>query len=157
MLRLGQPNIMKDKVHLLNQLNYLCLSNVSESLTFYTNHLPMKVKPDKQAFESLNYLWHTQRVVSTARIMGGGEAIPNSIPYQVAMVLSNTSNSRCGGAILSEKFVITAAHCFDLDRLGRPRTRASYQIMAGEHDLGNDIDKATRHNIKKITIHPNWQ
>ena len=89
--------------------------------------------------------------------MGGGEAIPNSIPYQVAMVLSNTSNSRCGGAILSEKFVITAAHCFDLDRLGRPRTRASYQIMAGEHDLGNDIDNATRHNIKRITIHPNWQ
>ena len=89
--------------------------------------------------------------------MGGGEAIPNSIPYQVAMVLANTTNSQCGGAILSRKFVITAAHCFDLDKLGRPRTRASYQIIAGEHDLGNDNDNATRHNIKKINIHPNWQ
>ena len=96
-------------------------------------------------------------MVSTARIMGGGEAIPYSIPYQVAIVLANTSNTKCGGAIISKKFVITAAHCFDLNYLGRPITKTTYQIITGEHDLGNDNDNAKRHNIKNITMHPDWQ
>ena len=89
--------------------------------------------------------------------MGGGEVTPHSIPYQVGMALTNTSNTLCGGSILSKKFVITAAHCFDLNYLGRPITNATYQIIAGEHDLRDKNDSATRHNIKTITLHPNWQ
>ena len=89
--------------------------------------------------------------------MGGGEATPHSFPYQAAVVWTKTSNARCGGAILSKKFVFTAAHCVDRGPAGRPVTKTNFQIIAGEHDLSNNNDNATRHNIKMITIHPRWQ
>ena len=98
-----------------------------------------------------------QILLQTARIAGGGEAPPHSFPYQVAVVWRNTSNAFCGGAILSKKFVFTAAHCVDRGPAGRPITKKNFQIIAGEHDLDNDHDNATTHNIKNITIHPKWQ
>ena len=89
--------------------------------------------------------------------MGGGEATPHSFPYQVAVVLTKTSNAFCGGAILSEKFVFTAAHCVDRLPRGRPVRNTTFQIIAGEHDLRDNNDNATRHNIKMINIHPRFQ
>ena len=99
------------------------------------------------------------KLMLTARIAGGGEATPHSFPYQVAMVWTNTSNPHCGGAIISKKFVFTAAHCVDRlpRRPGRPVLNTTFQIIAGEHDLDNNNDTATRHNLKIITIHPRWQ
>jgi len=85
------------------------------------------------------------------RIVGGDEADPNSIPWQVAMVYANSNSIRCGGTILCDKFVMTAAHCVD-----QGTSTSSIQIMAGEHDLLNNMDDATRHNVKAINNHPNW-
>lgn len=45
-----------------------------------------------------------------ARIVGGKEAWPHSWPWQV--VLTFADMPACGGAILSQYWVITAAHCF---------------------------------------------
>ena len=92
--------------------------------------------------------------------MGGAETQPNSIPYQVALVLTRTNKVHCGGTILNKQFVLTAAHCFDLNNL--PRTISTYtnhtfQVIAGEHDLLNNNDSATRHDIANITLHSNWK
>ena len=92
--------------------------------------------------------------------MGGGEAIPNSIPYQVALVLRGTNNVKCGGTILNKKFVLTASHCFDLVHLPSTYptyTNRTFQVIAGEHDLRNNNDSATIHNIANVTLHPKWK
>ncbi|KAF7274910.1 hypothetical protein GWI33_012427 [Rhynchophorus ferrugineus] len=51
---------------------------------------------------------------SESRIIGGSEATPNSHPYQVALFIQfPQGRSFCGGSIISENYILTAAHCMD--------------------------------------------
>lgn len=43
------------------------------------------------------------------RIIGGHPVKIESAPYQVALLDNN--GHRCGGSLISESFVLTAAHC----------------------------------------------
>merc|ERR1711990_1339725 len=62
---------------------------------------------------------------SKDRIVGGFEAQENEWPWQVALFIDNAWF--CGGALISENYVMTAAHCAD---------GASYfDIMAGAHNV----------------------
>lgn len=45
----------------------------------------------------------------TARIIGGNDAPENKYPYQ-ASVLHNLFPT-CGGSIINDRFILTAAHC----------------------------------------------
>ena len=99
-------------------------------------------------------------VSETIKIVGGGEAKPHSIPHQVAIVGENSNILQCGGTILSRGVVLTSAHCFQVnhqvnDRIFYPPN--TFQIVAGEHDLKDDEDLATRHNIKAVNVHPKWK
>merc|ERR1719431_1082427 len=59
------------------------------------------------------------------RIVGGVEAEPNQWPWQVALFMDDAWF--CGGALISENWVVTSAHCAD---------GASYfDVMAGAHDV----------------------
>jgi len=57
------------------------------------------------------------------KIVGGTVATPNSWPWQVA--LKNNGELVCGGTLLDQNWVLTAAHC------ERPFT----QVVLGEHNL----------------------
>lgn len=49
------------------------------------------------------------------RIVGGSYAKPGEFPYQafLLMVKSNDDGYTCGGSVLSERWIITTAHCLD--------------------------------------------
>jgi len=60
-------------------------------------------------------LCHGQDVAGPL-VINGVEAVPHSYPYMVALqkeVNETYSATFCGAALLSEKWVITAAHCVD--------------------------------------------
>ncbi|KAL6435846.1 hypothetical protein ACFW04_005604 [Cataglyphis niger] len=45
------------------------------------------------------------------RIVGGRIAKPGEIPYQVSLQIIETGHHFCGGVVLNQKYVLTAAHC----------------------------------------------
>ncbi|XP_059197585.1 mast cell protease 8-like isoform X2 [Centropristis striata] len=65
--------------------------------------------------------------VQTGEIIGGGEAAPHSRPYMVLLerYLQNNKKAHCGGFLLNEDIVMTAAHC---------QARA-YIVFLGVHDF----------------------
>lgn len=44
------------------------------------------------------------------RIVGGRRAVPHSFPWTVA-ILKN-GKMHCGGAVITDKHVLSAGHCF---------------------------------------------
>nr|ACQ58915.1 Granzyme BG,H precursor [Anoplopoma fimbria] len=65
--------------------------------------------------------------VHAGKIIGGSEAVPHSRPYMVLVERNwnNGSKAFCGGFLLNEDFVMTAAHC----------QASSYKISLGAHDV----------------------
>lgn len=47
-----------------------------------------------------------------SRIVGGSAAVEQQFPYQVAIRDNDNSIHFCGGAIVTSRYVLTAAHCF---------------------------------------------
>merc|ERR1712060_670645 len=76
------------------------------------------------------------------RIVGGVEATPHSWPWQVALFIDDAWF--CGGSIISENYVLTAAHCAD---------GASYfDIMAGAHN----VRASSEPNRVEVTSYNGW-
>ena len=45
------------------------------------------------------------------RVINGQQALPNEFPWQVALVRAGGHTPICGGSIISDRHVLTAAHC----------------------------------------------
>merc|ERR1711988_855237 len=79
---------------------------------------------------------------SKDRIVGGFEAQENQWPWQVALFIDDAWF--CGGSIISENYVLTAAHCAD---------GASYfDIMAGAHN----VRESSEPNRVEVTSYNGW-
>lgn len=92
--------------------------------------------------------------VVTTKIVGGTEADPATHPFQVGLLFkgnpSNAAAHYCGGTLVADRFVVTAAHCSDII----PEGMAPYvQVLVGTQDLeagGQRID------VARIHIHPRY-
>merc|ERR1711941_62233 len=80
-------------------------------------------------------------------IVGGFEATPNQWPWQVALFIDNAWF--CGGALISENYVLTAAHCAD--------GATYFDIMAGAHNV-RESSEPNRVEITSFNgwTHPQW-
>jgi len=45
------------------------------------------------------------------RVVGGQEIVQGAWPW-LAAVGSNSAGPRCGGSLIADRWVVTAAHCF---------------------------------------------
>jgi len=82
-------------------------------------------------------------------IVGGVEARPNSLPWQVGMGEVGWGQS-CGGSIINKNTVITAAHCIT--------PGLDYWIVAGQHKkYGYDDPYYRKYEISKVIVHPDYR
>ncbi|CAB3991891.1 MAM and LDL-receptor class A domain-containing 1-like isoform X1 [Paramuricea clavata] len=86
-----------------------------------------------------------------SRIVGGQKAQPGEWPWQVALMRGTFQF--CGGSLVSNQYVITAAHCIDSTDWD------SVTIRVGEHDLGVYDGHEQDISIARygITVHPQYR
>ncbi|KAK6623951.1 hypothetical protein RUM44_010807 [Polyplax serrata] len=78
------------------------------------------------------------------KIVGGEEAEPHSIPYQVGLLLDG---SFCGGSLITKRFVLTAAHCA---LVAKPK------IVLGAHHIKEKEPEQVIIEGEKFIVHENY-
>ena len=93
-------------------------------------------------------------VVIEPDIVGGAPADPGEWPWQVALVSPTSSDlyntQFCGGSLIAEQWVVTAAHCVYGD------LPSALDVVAGIYNLQNPTSGYQRRNVIQIIVHPNY-
>uniref|UniRef100_A0A2K6UUP7 trypsin n=1 Tax=Saimiri boliviensis boliviensis TaxID=39432 RepID=A0A2K6UUP7_SAIBB len=77
------------------------------------------------------------------KIVGGYTCQKNSVPYQVSL---NAGYHFCGGSLISNQWVVSAAHCY----------KSRIQVRLGEHNIEVTEGNEQFINAAKIIRHPNY-
>lgn len=107
-----------------------------------------------------------------SRIVGGVTAVEGTHPWLVRLVvcedIAGSNCFGCGGTIIDNKWILTAAHCLDMDpTTATVQQPAMIQVIGGEYDTtsfnmgSNDFaiqyDTINGDNMNDIVfIHPDW-
>lgn len=86
------------------------------------------------------------------RITGGTETGINEFPFMGGIIDSQRAEIFCGATIISERYALSAAHCF----LERPLFETG--LVVGEHNVtsGTDTSYASIHRLEDVIIHPEY-
>uniref|UniRef100_A0A673Y486 Ovochymase 2 n=1 Tax=Salmo trutta TaxID=8032 RepID=A0A673Y486_SALTR len=82
------------------------------------------------------------------RIVGGLEARYGSHPWLVS--LRSRGSHFCGGAILTERWILTAAHCFSI-------VSTNVSVVIGEYDQRVPDEEEQTFTVNTIKIHEKYQ
>ncbi|XP_063077374.1 mite allergen Der f 3-like [Engraulis encrasicolus] len=82
------------------------------------------------------------------RIVGGQEAAVGAWPWQVS--LTRNGNHFCGGALINNEWVLTAAHC-----LNSNSALDGLSVRVSVRSLGN-ADEGTTYQVDQIELHPSY-
>lgn len=120
---------------------------------YYGNHRRAQAEIFKRFEESIR---QQQRKTSCGRsssftshqiIIGGRETQPHAYPWMVALMnVSSGSDSFCGGSLISDQYVLTAAHCF----IGFNRLQ-DINVVVGSH---SHIHEGYLYEITEVIFHP---
>ncbi|KAI1230427.1 transmembrane protease serine 9, partial [Lamprotornis superbus] len=105
--------------------------------------------PDALAFSSLSDCGSRPAMQTASRIVGGSEASRGEFPWQVS--LRENNEHFCGAAILTEKWLVSAAHCFT--EFQDPAMWAAY---TGTTSLRGSDSSAVKMDISQIIPHPSY-
>ncbi|CAL8296561.1 elastase 3 like [Gadus morhua] len=86
----------------------------------------------------------------SSRVVNGVDARPNSWPWQISLQYERSGEWRhtCGGSLIAENWVMTAAHCIN--------SKFTYRVFVGKHNLVKEELSAKAILTEKIIVHEKW-
>ncbi|KAG7465101.1 hypothetical protein MATL_G00172610 [Megalops atlanticus] len=84
------------------------------------------------------------------RIVGGNDVIQGEIPWQAALVERVTHHVFCGGSILNDRWIITAAHCLVEGSEG------TFFVRVGEHNIHWKEQSERDHKVAEQHRYPHY-
>eukprot|EP00091_Calanus_sinicus_P005670 TRINITY_DN16161_c0_g1_i1.p1 TRINITY_DN16161_c0_g1~~TRINITY_DN16161_c0_g1_i1.p1 ORF type:complete len:245 (-),score=25.13 TRINITY_DN16161_c0_g1_i1:174-908(-) len=91
------------------------------------------------------------------RIVGGDNTEVNEYPWMVLIYLTKSKEVgdeySCGGSLIADQWVVSAAHCFELVR------KNEIIVVLGEHDTSMDIEaniQRKEFKVQKIVQHEKY-
>ncbi|XP_060109120.1 chymotrypsin-like elastase family member 1 [Heteronotia binoei] len=84
------------------------------------------------------------------RVVGGFETQRNSWPSQISLQYYSGGGwyHTCGGTLLKQNWVMTAAHCVDRNM--------NFRVVAGDHNLYQQEGTEQYLSVGRIFVHPYW-
>ncbi len=123
----------------------LCGGPVAAQVTHSQDVGSQMIRNAVLAFES--------KEVKEYLIVGGKEVSIKDFPWQVALVVASIPDNAvaqfCGGAVVGETWILTAAHCVD-----RGTVPDQLKVLIDTDDLSS---QGTRMGVKRIIVHPAWR
>ncbi|CDQ71272.1 unnamed protein product [Oncorhynchus mykiss] len=86
----------------------------------------------------------------TTRVVNGVDAKPHSWPWQISLQYERDGEWRhtCGGSLIATNWVMTAAHCINLN--------LSYRVFVGKHNLVETEEGSQAIIPEKLVVHEKW-
>ena len=144
----GPTRSFKGKCNIKNLIDTIVFLFLS-LINLCTQYQILKIECNLDAFAGL----------LSSRIYGASNEVdPNSIPWQVGLISDHGSRPTCGGTIISEWIVLTAAHCVDLNYMNQRSgsiPQMPWYVAVKEHNF-EDKKIGEYHKICKILVHDKW-
>lgn len=95
----------------------------------------------------------------SATIIGGEKTSLNQLPFFARLLLHRTGQNQffntCGGSIVNDRFILTAAHCVTSDKFTNGWNTGDLRVLVKNPTL-DDVNISEFKKVSRIILHPDY-